>query len=323
MDVIERPGVDPKWVRSWKTDSKRSAKWSLSTEPDISAELESYVLRGKTLVDRRDKGRAQVTPPWHSWDGTLETTLIVYALLRLREFEAQAVDASMLDRTKGMAAFAAAYTSQMILLQQHHLSFERIGKRMHCMSIRDLMFTALGIVLGAKNEGITLARLQLDRYRLGGYTSKLTFPIMHFILRLLNDYLEEPELPLMGATLSDPVFTMLLENWRAPDPQLLGLACLAALDQHTWQAEPGSGGEFDQGHWTRIPAELLLMFKLRQMLGLALPIVDHPLMNTAFAVLPEEIPFQPDEVISRVRARMVADGYDEDRIFAECYQGKQ
>lgn len=64
------------------------------------------------------------------------------------------------------------------------------------------------------------------------------------------------------------------------------------------------------------------MLKLRQILGLSWPVVEHPLMNETFCILPEEIPFQPDDLISRVRARMVADWYNEDQIFADCYEGK-
>jgi hypothetical protein len=64
----------------------------------------------------------------------------------------------------------------------------------------------------------------------------------------------------------------------------------------------------------RVPIEILLVFKLRSLIGLQNPHLEHPIMDTAFGILPPEIGFQPDLLTARVRARMSQDGYDEAEI---------
>jgi hypothetical protein len=83
---------------------------------------------------------------------------------------------------------------------------------------------------------------------------------------------------------------------------------LAACDEHTWRFVD----EFNS--WSRLPVEILLLFKLRQKLGLSNPALDHPLMNTPLGSLPDEVPYAPDDLIARVLARMSRDHYDEESI---------
>ena len=92
---------------------------------------------------------------------------------------------------------------------------------------------------------------------------------------------------------------------------------LAACDFHTHRFKIGKGKdfyEFENGDWTRTPFEILLVFKLRQKLGLKNPKLDHPLMNTALGELPPEVPFEP-MIGYAGAARMVREGYDEDTIY--------
>ena len=70
-------------------------------------------------------------------------------------------------------------------------------------------------------------------------------------------------------------------------------------------------------NWARTPIEILLLFKLRQLIGLQNPVLDHPLMNSPLGVLPSEVVFEPDDIIRRVRDRMREDGYDEMEIYTK------
>jgi len=65
-----------------------------------------------------------------------------------------------------------------------------------------------------------------------------------------------------------------------------------------------------------IPIEILLLFKLRQFLGLQNPALEHPIMNPPFDILPANVAFEPDDLIRRVRERMIQDGYDEAQVLA-------
>ncbi|NHZ63443.1 hypothetical protein [Massilia genomosp. 1] len=110
----------------------------------------------------------------------------------------------------------------------------------------------------------------------------------------------------------------LFDAWRTPDPASLVDLCIAVCDIHTLRSLPYGRGEFlyEFSEMQRVPIEILLMFKLRQMLGLDNPVIDHPLMSTALGALPQEVAFAPDELITRVRARMVSEGFDEAAIVA-------
>jgi hypothetical protein len=52
--------------------------------------------------------------------------------------------------------------------------------------------------------------------------------------------------------------------------------------------------EFSNGTWSRTPLAILLVFKLRGLLGLRNPELDHPLMNSVLGKLPPDHQFVPD-----------------------------
>lgn len=244
--------------------------------------------------------------------------MIGYAHVRELEFEVRAVEGK-LDEVLAMHAFASAYTSQVINLHVHNRFPMRFGgRRLGRLSQVSLPYTAMGVLLGLP-QAVNMARMQLAAYRRGDYLSPGVYPIYEFVLSLLRDYLDEPPLGRDDAVRVDETILLnLLERWRNPDPQELVAVLLDACDFHTQRCKTGKGTqyyEFESLHWTRTPFEILLVMKLRQKLGLQNPDLDHPLMNTALGVLPNEVPFAPDDLIARVRARMMQDGYDEQAIF--------
>ena len=99
-------------------------------------------------------------------------------------------------------------------------------------------------------------------------------------------------------------------------------ACLAVCDVHTRLCEVAcdtQATEFNNGEFSRTPIEILMIFKLRQRLGLHNPVIDHPLMQSPLGLLPDEVRFEsiaagPDDLIYRVRAKMMEDEYDEEAI---------
>jgi hypothetical protein len=185
----------------------------------------------------------------------------------------------------------------------------------------EIPYTALGVIIGCQDQAFRLARLQFVAYRKGAYHSDV-LPIFMFILRILADYLNEPALAPSSASQAEPIMTALFDCWREPDAGSLTELCLAACDFHTHRCRAKGSllFEFERSSWKYFPIEILLLFKLRQLIGLSNPVLDHPIMNTTLGKLPErevsfdEIAHGPDDLIYRVRKRMMEDGYDEDAI---------
>lgn len=85
------------------------------------------------------------------------------------------------------------------------------------------------------------------------------------------------------------VYRGIFEHWRDPDAEVLRPWLLAACDRHTHEARfDTSKTFFDFGDWrlTWTPIEILLVFRLREYLGLVSPVLEHPLMEEPFARLP-------------------------------------
>jgi len=109
-----------------------------------------------------------------------------------------------------------------------------------------------------------------------------------------------------------PVYSGILKRWRDPNPQVLMPWLLAACDRHTQESRcdaEKNAHDFGDQSLTRTPIEILMIFRLRQLMGLANPVVDHPLMESPFDCLPEtQPPFVPDELMQGTlkRARRLA-----------------
>lgn len=251
--------------------------------------------------------------------GGLELHLYIWALERLAVLERHSVQqGAPFDTASAVRIFAAVYTAELIDLAK--------GSTFDIMRVP---YIALGAVIGCKDEASRMARLQLWLYRGGRYARNSLNthyrPALHFILRLWADYLGEPPHVLQGESLTEPHYRALFDHWREADADAVAPYCLAACDAHTHRN--CEFGEFiSLTKWKRFPIEILLLFKLRELLGLVNPTLDHPLMNTPLGKLPPEISFDaftrgPDDLVYRVRQRMMQDGYDEKAIFAKFAPG--
>ncbi|MFZ6756311.1 hypothetical protein ACO0K9_03760 [Undibacterium sp. Ji50W] len=322
MQTTERPGINPKWPKSWKTDAKNLTRWRDNLGLENILELEQYVQQGTLLSDPGIE-LDSVNPPLKTWD-LLSNDLRIYGFMRLFELELELTNKGKFDLSLAGRAFDAIHVEQMIALEEHHKAPMRFNKYLQSMSLRLVPFTALGLLIGAEDAALRLARLQLLAYGKGFYTAWHHYPIFHFILRIFADYLDEPVPVLVGEPLAEPIFQKLFAIWRSADLDELAAVCLAACDYHTHRCQSKGDEiiEFDNGEWTRLPIEILLLFKLRELSGLANPQIDHPLMNPVMAALPAEMRFIPDPLIQQVRARMMQDEYDEQVIFDQCYTWK-
>jgi hypothetical protein len=319
MTSIERPGINAKWLKRMKTWHKGNMKsWYDKFMPFVSEHLEYYVEHGflkPSLLANPRSADFYASGPYMKWadiDGQVEM------LGRLSEYEFQSagmIGTGRFDVVLARRSFAAFYLKEMIGYSQ----------RLESCDEADVLFTVLGIVLGCKDQAFRIARLRLDCWRqfaVEALVSKEndfinTNPIYTFMLSIIANYLNvAPYIP-AAEELKEPIMKALLDCWREPDPAMLEPLCLAACDFHTHRCD--DDGEFGYRHFMYMPIEILLLFKLRQWLGLDNPQLDHPLMNTPLGRLPDEVPFAYDGLLQRVQERMVKEGYDEAAILIKYY----
>ncbi|NHZ95388.1 hypothetical protein [Massilia sp. CCM 8734] len=319
MLTFERPGIHPEWAAIWQTNRQ----FHLDRLDDAASlygdNLDNFALHGDTLVQPM-RPDPPFDPPSERWEsGFLSSVLDKYISVKIGVFDIASIEGNAWDSATGVHVFSAAYTEQFISMSWHAQFPQRyIGRTLQRLHAEAVMYTALGLVLGCREQALTLARMQLVAHRRGYFQDGYDYPVFLFMFRLLADYLQEPT-PLGNKQgWSEPIVNALFDAWRTPDPASLVDLCIAVCDIHTMRSLPYGRGEFlrEFCDMQRVPIEILLMFKLRQMLGLDNPVIDHPLMATALGALPQEVAFVPDELIARVRARMVSEGFDEAAIVA-------
>jgi hypothetical protein len=264
MSKIERPGVDQRWMKSWKADRRNGIEWRDTNDSSTATELQYFAQHGETLElieSRRGSDPApMVIPPRAGWESIYVTShMSMYGVMRQFETEMRGMAGEPFDSALAVRAFAAIQTHEMIELYSFHFGLIRFGEGRGAgvgMMMSFLPFTALGVIIGCREEAFQLASLQVSGYRKGRYNrDRMGYPIFHFILRVLADYLGKPPIELLGVSLKEPIFNALFDTWRTPDAAALVDICLAACDEHTRRCKPGKDvrHEFDNGEWTRTP----------------------------------------------------------------------
>jgi len=115
---------------------------------------------------------------------------------------------------------------------------------------------------------------------------------------------------------SEPIYEGILERWREPNPEVLKPWLLAACDRHTHESKRDTEKIFhDCSTFPRTPLEILFLFRLRELVGLSNPVLDHPLMESPFNRLPEsQLPYVPDENVLGTLARVREDWPNFDQV---------
>jgi hypothetical protein len=120
-----------------------------------------------------------------------------------------------------------------------------------------------------------------------------------FMLRLFADWRGGVAHDWPAFAHEEPLYEGLLALWREPDPETLKPWLLAACDRHTHEAKPDTEKVFyDCSRFLRTPLEILLVLRLRELVGLSNPVLDHPLMEAPFDRFPETPPaYVPDALM--------------------------
>lgn len=165
------------------------------------------------------------------------------------------------------------------------------------------------LILGWTNSATDLARGAIWGLNHSGFidgTDEKHRRIQHFVLRLVSSNQGWPDRSSPACAYDEPVYNLLIQQWRDPAPGILIEPLLAACDRHTHEARVDSNKSSYDLPWLDewyVPFEVLAVLKLREQHGLSNPELDHPLMKTPLGRLPTPVPFYKDELLDGVVAR--------------------
>ncbi|MFL6710031.1 MAG: hypothetical protein ACJ8HI_17660 [Massilia sp.] len=293
-------------------------KWFEICDPLMRQALEYYASTGRRVPRPPQE---EDCPGYLQWERYLGIDLSLYAFLREFEVEAAGRRESTFNAAAAASAFAGARLSQLIDLNIHIRSPERVGTRLSSMDITMMPFNALGVFIGDA-RALPLARLLIAAARRGWFQLDERYPIYIFMLLLLARFLEEPLPVALIASLRNTLWGNLLDCWDHPQAQSIAAMCAAACDVHTTRCNVRKDLDFSSGSWCYIPIELMLLMRLRAMRGLGQPQFDHPLWLPAFCCEPIAMKL-PGDIVDAVEQRMAGDGFDEAWITDHVLEGEQ
>ncbi len=301
LPVIKRPGISPKWLPAWKTRIRREL------EGDSKELSEWYQYFADSVAEFANNDLRNASNPLRF--GKLGFYIARYANSKLLSLEREAVDLGRYDADAFAVYFASNYFATLL---NHRPWVER--STMYGNAFRKAFNAALGMAIGCKEEAKLMARVLLDEHRNSGGV----YPARQCVLQIFASYLGEPPIELAGEAAGHTIYKAFAAHWRHPDADALAPLLLAVCDEHTHRTTKGKpyGDEFDFFGFERTPVEILLVFKLREELGLPNPKLDHPLMNTPLGQLHKEVKLKVDDVMAHAIKRAREEGFDEKKILA-------
>jgi hypothetical protein len=328
LPMLNRFGIHERWEKNSQPNKKIKSSFSDLNVAAEADELSFFVKNGFTSDDHTmDQYRENVDPPDRKWEGLIGSHLKVYSSMLIREMEAEAINTKNWPSSLASTVFEIESIRIANSLNTHMLFPARYGGRLLQRIESNFAYSiVIGLMCGQDQRALLLAKMLLRAIAKKQYKPLDTDYVAIFLYKLLANYLQVEFLDIRrsaaslqkGEFVPTPYFDELFPIWRTPDPQDLIPHLLSVCDCHTHHSFTGANShhrEFSNGMWTRIPLIPLLVFKLRKLLDLENPVVDHPLMNTVLGRLPDHPNFQPDALILAVRERMKSDGLDEDFIF--------
>lgn len=137
-----------------------------------------------------------------------------------------------------------------------------------------------------------------------------------FMIRLFCSLVGDADFQWPSFAYDVPEYEFLIETWRESDPEALRPALIAACERHVAQSYRETEKTFyDFSSYPRIPIEIMMLFRLREMMGLANLSIDHELFEAPFDRLPDTVHrIEDDELIRCTLARLRVDWPDFDEV---------
>lgn len=326
--AVERPGISEKWRKQLKRSLVSLKSWQRDFEAGEKGRLEYYVQNG---IQMPIPGLAQDTSPppapWKPWHVRMPVTERYAGALSVRWELGMVVD-GVHNAADAATVLNAMYLSKLKSVHIHFLREKPSSAPRGRINARDISFAAFGVATGQTALALRLARVLLQAVRNGFHNPHFYGCFTSLTLRLFADYFGEPPVHVEGDPASldkkevpgDPIVNGLLGVWRDPDPSVLAPHCLAVCDLHTHHAHHVGDSWWREynSEWSRTPVAVLLVLKLRELLGLQNPPIDHPMMDDMRPLLAASlVPAEPDDLIKAVRAQMEKDGFDERAVLAD------
>jgi hypothetical protein len=310
LPVIERPGVSPKWLRAWKKFVQDGLK---GKDKGLDQYFEDSLLQYAT----QSFPNARDTDPFML--DRLARYLGQYASRAIDLIQQEAIDRGRFDPELFVVFFTGNYFAVLMDMND----WVRMPLRSERLGLPAALTAALGMALGCKKEARSMAKALILAHRIELFRDSEFYPASQCVLQIFASYLALPPLMLKGEAAVHPIYKALAAHWRHPDADALAPLMLAACDEHTHRNTRGKPYDYSYDFmvFARTPVEILLIFKLREELGLANPNLDHPLMNTALGQLPREVTaLKMDDVMAVAITRARAEGFDEEKVLAELEQ---
>jgi hypothetical protein len=201
-----------------------------------------------------------------------------------------------------------AYSWWHCMIGVQYASEQRCGSPVALLELAHTI--AQCVLLGWHDKALALAEpaCRLSQQRaFGGHPKGWTSKTHYFVLRLLAGWKglsfgQEP-----AWAFGEPIFNALIEHLYTTDLQLIEHLLLAACDRHTLHTANFTDRffpDFDDSALIFDPSEILLVLYLRRLHGLENPVLDHPLMSSALAQLPDSAPFYTDPLLDKLAARL-------------------
>lgn len=291
-------------LKSWP-----ALKRQLARETEYAIAQQDELQRVKQYVESGKVGGFSFLTNTYEWAPQPSRSVYLYVPLgivaRVRVIEAYTVSTG--QNAQHQLATAVLYRELSSALE-FLLEWEfpaRFGRKRCGFPINAAGWVGLAAAAGAMEVVDRWAPLLVRAVKEGYVLEEAKKGLQHFILRLwcaahAQDY---PDTGFPRYEVSEGV----LQMWNTPDVEALGEWLVQLCNQHTRLTTSRDFMDF-AGEFSHFPVEVLMLFRLREQIGLANPEVDHPLMKFPWSKLWPVQPARPDELLSGVYRRLEQDG---------------
>ncbi len=303
MNHPSPPNVEP--LKSWPGQNaylKNLAAFAETYRPIAEMQLNDYIATGRLIYKNPINGQQEedLIPSRSTY-----LTSPMHIASRVRQYDG-CVHA---NTSQGLAFLQTAVLgvelsslSEFLLETEFPAKFGRNLKMYRLGS--NVGYLALAAAIGAMEVLERWTPLVVEAVRRGYALDGNHRGMLHFILRIWC--------AARGVVYPDgdypryEVAEEVLRIWNTPDTELLGAWLVQLCNQHTRLSASRDFMDF-ANEFSHMPVDVLMLFRLREEIGLSNPVVDHPIMKFPWSRLWPVQAALPDELLAGVYQRLEQD----------------